>query len=158
MPGIKYYLRQANAFLSLAQSTTDAPLRERYRMMAERFRGMASEERQHSAAGGGTRDRLPRRGVDITDFGMSGEGSAKPRNVSTASYQEGIMNEDALNMSVRKFLKKVGVTSQREIEDAVRLAVISGQIKGNEMLPARVKLTVDGIKLAVEIEGSVELE
>jgi hypothetical protein len=43
MPGIKYYLRQADAFLSLAQSTTDAPLRARYRMMAERFRGMASE-------------------------------------------------------------------------------------------------------------------
>jgi hypothetical protein len=43
MPGTKYYLRQANAFLSLAQSTTDAQLRARYRMMAERFRGMASE-------------------------------------------------------------------------------------------------------------------
>src|SRR5258708_7129787 len=52
MPGIKYYLRQANAFLSLAQSTTDAPLRERYRMMAERFRGMASEstEKRDGAA------------------------------------------------------------------------------------------------------------
>jgi hypothetical protein len=43
MPGTKYYLRQADAFLSLAQSTTDAPLRARYRMMAERFRGMACE-------------------------------------------------------------------------------------------------------------------
>jgi hypothetical protein len=43
MPGIKYYLRQANAFLSLAESTADASLRARYRMMAERFRGMASE-------------------------------------------------------------------------------------------------------------------
>jgi hypothetical protein len=39
-----------------------------------------------------------------------------------------IMNEDMLNMSVRNFLKKVGVTSQREIEEAVRLAVISGQL------------------------------
>jgi hypothetical protein len=43
MPGTKYYLRQADAFLSLAQSTTDAPLQARYRMMAERFRGMACE-------------------------------------------------------------------------------------------------------------------
>jgi Family of unknown function (DUF6494) len=68
------------------------------------------------------------------------------------------MNEDMLNMSVRKFLKKVGVTSQREIEEAVRLAVISGQLKGNEVLPAKVKLTVGGIDLSVEIEGSVELE
>jgi hypothetical protein len=70
----------------------------------------------------------------------------------------GIMNEDVLNMSVRKFLKKVGVTSQREIEEAVRLAVISGQLKGNEVLPAKVKLTVGGVDLSVEIEGSVELE
>jgi Family of unknown function (DUF6494) len=68
------------------------------------------------------------------------------------------MNEDMLNMSVRKFLKKVGVTSQREIEDAVRLAVSSGQLKGNEVLPAKVKLTVGGIDLTLEIEGSVELE
>ena len=67
------------------------------------------------------------------------------------------MDEDMLNMSVRKFLKKVGVTSQREIEEAVRLAVISGQLKGNEVLPATVKLTVGGIDLSVEIEGSVEL-
>jgi hypothetical protein len=42
MPGVKYYLRQANAFLSLAQETTDAQLRERYRMMAERYRTLAS--------------------------------------------------------------------------------------------------------------------
>ena len=68
------------------------------------------------------------------------------------------MNEDVLNMSVRKFLKKVGVTSQREIEEAVRLAVISGRLKGNEALPAKVKLMVGGIDLSVEIEGSVELE
>jgi len=67
------------------------------------------------------------------------------------------MNEDALNMSVRKFLKKVGVTSQREIEDAVRAAVSSGRLKGTEVLPAKVKLTVGGIDLSVEIEGSVDL-
>jgi hypothetical protein len=43
MPGVKYYLRQANAFLSLAQSVTDTQLRARYRMMAQRYRNMASE-------------------------------------------------------------------------------------------------------------------
>jgi hypothetical protein len=43
MPGVKYYLRQANAFLSLAQSITDTQLRARYRMMAQRYRNMASE-------------------------------------------------------------------------------------------------------------------
>jgi Family of unknown function (DUF6494) len=78
--------------------------------------------------------------------------------VSTGWFQEGIMNEDVLNMSVRKFLKKVGVTSQREIEDAVRLAVSSGRLKGNEVLPAKVKLTIGGVDLSVEIEGTVELE
>jgi hypothetical protein len=68
------------------------------------------------------------------------------------------MNEDVLNTSVRKFLKKVGVTSQREIEQAIRAAVSSGKLKGNEALPAKVRLTVGGVDLAVEIDGSVELE
>jgi hypothetical protein len=68
------------------------------------------------------------------------------------------MNEDVLNMSVRKFLKKVGVTSQREIEDAVRAAVAGGRLQGSKALPAKVKLTVGGIDLSVEIEGAIELE
>ena len=68
------------------------------------------------------------------------------------------MNDDALNMSVRKFLKKVGVTSQREIEEAVRAAVGNGRLKGDEVLPAKVTLTVGVIDLSVDIEGAVELE
>jgi hypothetical protein len=68
------------------------------------------------------------------------------------------MNEDVLNVSVRKFLKKVGITSQREIEQAVRAAVSGGKLKGNEALPAKVILTVDGVSLSVEIEGAIELE
>jgi Family of unknown function (DUF6494) len=68
------------------------------------------------------------------------------------------MNEDVLNVSVRKFLKKVGITSQREIEQAVRAAVSGGKLKGNEAMPAKVVLTVDGISLSVEIEGAIELE
>jgi hypothetical protein len=68
------------------------------------------------------------------------------------------MNEEALNVSVRKFLKKVGVTWQRDIEQAVRSAVSSGRLKGNETLPAKAMLTVDGIGLSVEIEGAVEFE
>jgi hypothetical protein len=68
------------------------------------------------------------------------------------------MNEEALNVSVRKFLKKVGVTWQRDIEQAVRSAVSSGRLKGNETLPAKAMLTVDGIGLSVEIEGAIELE
>ncbi len=68
------------------------------------------------------------------------------------------MNEDVLNVSLRKFLKKVGITSQREIEQALRAAVASGRLKGNEALPAKAVLTVDGVGLAVEIEGAIELE
>ena len=68
------------------------------------------------------------------------------------------MNEEALNVSVRKFLKKVGITSQREIEQAVRTAVSGGKLKGNEALPAKVVLTVEGIGLSMEIEGAIELE
>jgi hypothetical protein len=68
------------------------------------------------------------------------------------------MNEEALNVSLRKFLKKVGVTSQREIEQAVRAALASGRLKGNEALPAKVTLTIEGIGLSAQIEGAIELE
>jgi hypothetical protein len=72
--------------------------------------------------------------------------------------RRGTMNEDALNGSVRKFLKKVGVTSQREIEMAVREAVTSGRLKGREALPAKATVTVSGLDLTFEVEGSIELE
>lgn len=67
------------------------------------------------------------------------------------------MNEDVFNMSLRKFLKKVGVTSQREIEKAVRDAVDKGQLKGDEVLDAHVTITVNGIELTEKIEGKIEL-
>jgi hypothetical protein len=68
------------------------------------------------------------------------------------------MNEDVLNTSVRRFLKTVGVTSQREIEKAVRAAVASGKLKGNEALPAKMTLTVGGINLTHTIDDHIELE
>ena len=52
------------------------------------------------------------------------------------------MNEEALNMSLRKFLKAVGVTSQQEIEKAIRAAVADGRLKGNEQLTAQMVLTI----------------
>ena len=67
------------------------------------------------------------------------------------------MNEDVFNMSVRKFLKQVGITSQREIEKAVRDAVASGKLKGNEKLPAKMVLTIGGVSLTHEISGEIEL-
>ena len=68
------------------------------------------------------------------------------------------MNEDNFNSSLRGFLKKVGITSQREIEKAVRAAVASGRLKGHEALPAKMKLAVEAVGLAVEIDGAIELE
>jgi hypothetical protein len=67
------------------------------------------------------------------------------------------MNEDVFNASLRGFLKKVGITSQREIEKAVRDAIASGRLKGHEKLPAKVTLTVDGVSLTHEITGEIEL-
>lgn len=66
------------------------------------------------------------------------------------------MNEDALNMSVRKFLKKVGVTSQREIETAVRDAVAKGSMPA--ATTASVVLSIPDLHLSVTIEGSIETE
>jgi len=68
------------------------------------------------------------------------------------------MNEDVLNTSVRKFLKRVGINSQREIEKAVRGAIAEGKLKGNEKLPARMSLNVERINLLLVIDDIVELE
>ena len=68
------------------------------------------------------------------------------------------MNEDVLNMSLRKFLKKVGVTGQREIEQAIRAALASGRLKGTEKLPAEVRLTIPTAGLDVVIDGEIELD
>jgi hypothetical protein len=67
------------------------------------------------------------------------------------------MNEDVLNASVRRFLKKVGITSQREIEKAVRDAVSNGRLQGNETLPAKAMISVSGIDLTFTVEGPIEL-
>jgi hypothetical protein len=68
------------------------------------------------------------------------------------------MNEDVFNMSLRKFLKKVGVTSQREIEKAVRAAIDAGKLTGKEKLKVVVNLRIEGLGLAETIDGRVELE
>jgi hypothetical protein len=66
------------------------------------------------------------------------------------------MNEDTFNMEVRKFLKVVGVTSQREIEIAVRKAVETGKLKANATLEAKVVLTMPGIGLEHHIDGKIK--
>jgi hypothetical protein len=68
------------------------------------------------------------------------------------------MNEEALNHSLRKFLKMVGVSSQREIENAVAKALADKSIAGTESFPATMTLEVPGVKLNVKFEGSIDLE
>ncbi len=67
------------------------------------------------------------------------------------------MDEEALNHTIRKFLKTVGVTSQREIEIAVRKAIEEGRLKGDETLPVRARVTLAGVDLSLDIDGEIEL-
>jgi hypothetical protein len=68
------------------------------------------------------------------------------------------MNEDTFNLQIRKFLKKVGITSQREIEAAVRKAMESGDLSGSETLHATVTLRVPEIGIEMDIEDEIALE
>ena len=68
------------------------------------------------------------------------------------------MDNDTFNMELRKFLKKVGITSQREIENAVNQAIASGAIKGNERLKAKMTLEVTELGLTWVIDGDIALE
>ena len=67
------------------------------------------------------------------------------------------MNEETFNISLRKFLKVVGVTSQREVEQAVRAAIESGKLKGSETLQAKVVLTIEAVGLKHEVEEEIKL-
>ena len=68
------------------------------------------------------------------------------------------MNEEVLNIQVRKFLKKVGIQSQREIEQAVKDHIKKGSLSGAEKLDASMLLEVPEIGLRVSIEGKIEIE
>ncbi len=67
------------------------------------------------------------------------------------------MDEDHLNMEIRKFLKKVGVTSQREIEKAVKGALDAEKLSGRETLNVYMRLQIDEIDLDLMIEGDIGL-
>lgn len=67
------------------------------------------------------------------------------------------MNEETFNLGIRKFLKMVGVGSQREIEHAVAQAIKEGRISGTGSLPSRMTLEIDSVKLKVVFDGEIEL-
>jgi uncharacterized protein DUF6494 len=67
------------------------------------------------------------------------------------------MDEEAFNLSIRRFLKNLGVTSQREIELAVRELLDSGKLSGDETLEARAVVTVDGLEREIVVTGDIAL-
>jgi len=68
------------------------------------------------------------------------------------------MDEEKFNMSLRKFLKTVGVTSQREIEKQVNEALESGKIEGDARLPVVAVVTLEGLGTVAEVKGEIVLE
>jgi len=68
------------------------------------------------------------------------------------------MNQETFNLSIRKFLKMVGVNSQREIEHAVDQGLQQGSVKGSESFPAEVTLHVPGLGVNVVFKGEIRLE
>ncbi len=68
------------------------------------------------------------------------------------------MNQETFNLSIRKFLKMVGVNSQREIEQAVGKALENGKLKGEEAIPARVTLEIPSLGLKVQFDGDIRLK
>ncbi len=68
------------------------------------------------------------------------------------------MNDETFNLSIRKFLKMVGISSQREIEQAVAKAVEAGSIAGTESFPASVVLEIAGLSIRVKFDGEIKLQ
>jgi hypothetical protein len=68
------------------------------------------------------------------------------------------VDEEAFNMSLRKFLKRLGVTSQREIEMAVREQLDAGGLEGEERLPAEATVTVRGLPREIVVKGEINLQ
>ena len=68
------------------------------------------------------------------------------------------MNEETLNVSIRKFLKSVGVNSQRELEHAVSKAIASGAIAGNEALDVTMTLEVSVLNVKARFDGQIQLQ
>jgi ribosomal protein L1 len=68
------------------------------------------------------------------------------------------MDQETFNLSIRKFLKMVGVNSQREIEQAVHKALEAGRLKGGETLEAKVTLEIPSLGVKVPFDGEIRLK
>jgi hypothetical protein len=67
------------------------------------------------------------------------------------------MDDEVFNMSLRRFLKKLGVTAQREIELGVREQLDAGELVGERTLPARATISIDGLPQEITVTGEIEL-
>ena len=67
------------------------------------------------------------------------------------------MDEERFNLDVRRFLKRYGITAQREIEKAVRDALEEGKLKGTETLQVHATLRIDGLPCDLRIDGGIAL-
>jgi hypothetical protein len=118
----------------------------------------------HSAATAGLRKRkrLPfdeAIGVGVQYRTDSGRGATHHECYQLANEsEEKIMNDETFNLSMRKFLKMVGVSSQNEIEKAVAVAIANKSLSGSETLPAAMTLEIAGINLHVKFDGNIVLE
>jgi hypothetical protein len=68
------------------------------------------------------------------------------------------MDQETFNLSIRKFLKMVGVNSQREIEQAVQQALAAARLQGDETLAVRVMLEIPALGVKVPFEGEIKLK
>jgi Family of unknown function (DUF6494) len=68
------------------------------------------------------------------------------------------MDEDSFNMEVRKFLKRFGITAQREIEKAVQAALQQGDLRGDEVLPVNATLSIPNVLPVLNIDGEITLQ
>jgi hypothetical protein len=79
-------------------------------------------------------------------------------NIHDANARCSAMNDEALNVTTRQFLKRFGITAQREIERAVRAGIEDGTLGGRETIPVRATLTMPGVLQEIEISGEIALE
>ena len=68
------------------------------------------------------------------------------------------MDDDTFNLSVRKFLKMVGVSSQHEMEQAVQKALEAGRLKGDEAVPVKMTLEIPSLGVKVPFDGEMRLK
>jgi ribosomal protein L1 len=68
------------------------------------------------------------------------------------------MDQETFNLSIRKFLKMVGVNSQREIEQAIQKALETGRLKGAETIPVKATLEIPSLGVKVPFDGEIRLK